>query len=60
MYLFTNAKAGFQSELQLLLDAGWVEVLLEDEEITFLVKNNELTVAKGDDAVDPERDMRAR
>ena len=60
MNLLTDAEAPLERQLEFLLDAGWVEVLLEDEEITFLVKNNELTVAKGDDAVDPERDMRAR
>ena len=59
MYLFTNAKAGFQSELQLLLDAGWVEVLLEDEKVSFLVEDDELRIAQCYDTVDPQRDMGA-
>ena len=55
--LFTNAEATFESQLEFLFDAGRIQVLLEDEEVSFLVKHDELTIAQRYDTVDPERDV---
>ena len=59
LHLLSDAEAALESQLELLFDAGRVEVLLEDEEVAFLVEHDELTVAERDDAVDPEGDVSA-
>ena len=44
MNLLADTEAGLERQLELLFDAGSVEVLLEDEKIALLVKDNELRV----------------
>ena len=60
MDFLADAEATLERKFEFLLNAGRVEVLLEDEEVTFLVEHDELAVAECHDAVDPEGDVRAR
>lgn len=60
MNLLADTEAGLERQLELLFNAGSVEVLLEDEKIALLVKDNELRVREGYDRGYPECDVSAR